>query len=116
LPLELEVFLVRPFLFSSGVFWDENRCYVFVQFIEQDVRQDRADYSTLRRSAQCFIPLPVFHVTCIEYFLDQANDSSVMDFFLEGCQDEFMVETLKTRGYVALNEPDGSRPFVVNLP
>ena len=76
---QILVFLIDlPFL-PFIVLWHQFCFHKPVQFREQDIGKNRAEYIALRHARERFIPLPVFHISCIEELFDEIEEPSILD-------------------------------------
>src|SRR5450432_2293074 len=108
--------LIRLSFSSLVVLWHEFTFHKPVELIEQDIRKQRAEDRTLWNSAQRFVELPFFHISCIQQFFDKSEKPSILDVFSECREDEIMIQAAKTVCDVALNDPGGAFPGVIDFP
>ena len=64
---------------ASGVLGDEDAFYKLVELIEQDIREDGADYCALRYTAERLVVRPIFHVSCIEEVSHEFDEPRIMN-------------------------------------
>lgn len=79
-----------PLIKFSSVFLHE-----FIQLIKVYVCQDRADNSALRCSAVGVMKVPVFDISCIQKFSNQANKSFVSDTFFQNTYQYLMIDIVE---------------------
>ena len=113
---EVFIFLIDLAPVSFGVSWKKFGFSPFVQFIEEDIREDGTHYCTLRYSAQCLVERPVLHIPCIKEFSHEIEKPSLVNVLLKCLEEEFVFELIKTLRDVALYEPCASMPGIIDFP
>src|SRR6266446_1618363 len=107
--------LVRLPFSSLVVLRHEFVFYKPVELTEEDIGEHWAENRALWNSTERFVHLPIFHISCIQEFLDEVEKPPILDVFGECRKDEIMIQTAKTVGDVAFNDPGRTFPGMVDF-
>jgi len=78
------IFWVCLFLFAPTLFAHAYLLYFFVQFVQVDVREDRACQTALGASSQTVMCCSLqVEISCSEQFPDEIEEAFISDFFSE---------------------------------
>src|SRR5207247_2437520 len=114
----LQRLVVRVVLasFTAVVRWQELSTDELVQPVQIDVREDGAHDSSLRRTAQSGVILPIFEIACPEQVLNKPQKTAIVELFAEHRQQDLVVNVVEAPFDVALNEPHRTCPLSVDIP